>query len=31
MIATTWQDAAILIVLIVAVAYVLGKMFDALG
>lgn len=30
MIATTWQDVIVLGILIVAIAYVLGKLFDAL-
>lgn len=28
---TTWPEAAVIIVVVIAIAYVLGKLFDALG
>lgn len=28
MIATTWQDAVVIVVIVIGIAYVLGKLFD---
>jgi hypothetical protein len=30
MIATTWQDAVVIVVLVISIAYVIGKLLDAL-